>query len=128
MRKAILIILLMQLLFSGVALAQVYQGQVDSSLMPKLSPHYQDEYTFDQSTNPALWNSQKGLHVGFGSTDALYFRAEVPDMKKETLSWSGNGWKGERLNAQILVWSSDTLEQVRFKLSNLVSANGGVIS
>jgi hypothetical protein len=128
MRKAISIILLMQLLFSGVVLAQVYQGQVDSSLMPKLSPHYQDEYTFDKSTNPARWNSQKGLHVGFGSTDALYFRTEVPDMKKETLSWSNSGWKGERLNAQILVWSSDTLEQVRFKLSNLVSANGGAIS
>ena len=86
MRKAISIILLMQLLFAGVALAQVYQGQIDSSLMPKLSQHYQEEYTFDKSTNPARWDSQKGLHVGFGSTDALYFRTEVPDIKDE-LSW-----------------------------------------
>ena len=93
MRKAISIILLMQLLFSGVVLAQVYQGQVDSSLMPKLSPHYQDEFTFDKCTKPALWNSQKGLHVGFGSTDALYFRTEEPEIKEE-LSWSGTGWKG----------------------------------
>ena len=122
-----MIILLMQLLFAGVALAQVYQGQIDSSLMPALSPHYQAEYTLDKSTNPARWNSQKGLHISFGSSDALYFRTEVPDVK-ETLSWSGIAWKGERLNAQILVWSSDTLEQVRFKLNNLVSANGNVIS
>src|SRR5258708_38114122 len=127
MRKAISIILLMQLLFAGVALAQVYQGQIDSSLMPVLSPHYQAEYTLDKSTNPARWNSQKGLHISFGSTDALYFRTEVPEVK-EALSWSGTAWKGERLNAQILVWSSDTLEQVRFRLSNLVSANGSVIS
>ncbi|HWZ16435.1 MAG TPA: glycoside hydrolase domain-containing protein [Mucilaginibacter sp.] len=128
MRKAISVILLMQLLFTGVALAQVYQGQIDASLMPSLSPHYQAEYTFDRSTNPARWNSQKGMHAGFGSSDALYFRTEVPDVQKEAQSWSGNGWKGERLNAQILVWSSDTLEQVRFKLNNLVNANGNVIS
>lgn len=127
MRKAISIVLLMQLLFAGVALGQVYQGQIDSSLMPALSPHYQAEYTFDKSTNPGRWNSQKGFHVSFGSTDALYFRTEVPGMK-ETRSWFGTAWKGERLSAQILVWSADTLEQVRFKLSNLVSANGSVIS
>ncbi len=127
MRKAISVVLLMQLLFAGVALGQVYQGQIDSSLMPALSPHYQAEYTFDRSTNPGRWDSQKGFHVNFGSTDALYFRTEVPGMK-ETRSWSGTGWKGERLSAQILVWSADTMEQVRFKLSDLVSANGGVIS
>ena len=127
MRRPILIVLLMQL-FAGFSLAQGYQGQIDSSLMPVLSPHYQAEYTFDKSTNPARWKSEKGFYVSFGSTDALYFRTDVPDVKKETVSWSGNGWKGERLNAQVLVWSSDTLEQVRFKLNNLVSANGNVIS
>jgi len=126
MRKTTLIFLSMQLLFAGLASAQVYKGQIDSSLMPVLSPHYQDEFTFDKSTNQAQWNSQKGLHVGFGSTDALYFRTEVPEVK-ETLSWSGTAWKGERLNTQILVWSSDTLEQVRFKPNNLVNATGNVI-
>src|SRR6202007_2439046 len=68
----------------------------------------------------------KGLHAGFGSADALYFRTEVPGIKDE-LSWSGCGWKGERLNAQIVVWSADTLEQVRFKLNDFKSAKGGII-
>lgn len=125
MRKSVLIISLIQLI-AAVALAQGYKGQVDSLLMPKLSPHYQEEFTFDKSTNPARWDSQKGLHVSFGSTDALYFRTEVPDIKEE-FSWSGNGWKGERLNAQLLVWSADTLEQVRFKLTNLVNTDGSEI-
>jgi len=126
MRKLLFITLSIQFI-AGAALAQVYKGQVDSTLLPGLSPHYQDEFTFDKCTNPALWNSQKGLHVGFGSTDALYFRTEVPEMKEE-LSWSGNGWKGERLNAQVLVWSADTLEQVRFKVNDLVGNNGNKIS
>ena len=126
MRKLLFITLSIQLI-AGAVLAQVYKGQVDSTLLPGLSPHYQDEFTFDKCTNPTLWNSQKGLHVGFGSTDALYFRTEVPEMKEE-LSCSGIGWKGERLNAQLLVWSSDTLEQVRFKVSDLVGNNGNKIS
>ncbi|MGN6638715.1 MAG: glycoside hydrolase domain-containing protein, partial [Mucilaginibacter sp.] len=125
MKKALIIMALQ--LVAGASFAQVYPGQIDSSLMPKLSPHYQEEFTFDKPTNPAAWNGEKGMHVSFGSADALYFRTEVPDVKEEH-TWSGSGWKGERLNAQVLVWSSDTIEQVRFNVSNLVSTKGNVIS
>ena len=52
------------------------------------------------------------MHVSFASTDELYFRSEVPELKNETVSWKGTGWKGERLNAVVLVWSPDTLQQV----------------
>ena len=131
LKKGSLIFSLLQL-FIGISIAQVHQahkGQVDSSKVPVLDFHYQPEHTFDTSTEPARWESdQKGLQVAFGSTDALYFRTEVPDLKKESDSWSETGWRGERLNAQVLVWSSDTLEQVRFKLNDLVSGNGNRIS
>jgi hypothetical protein len=126
MRKQILIILSLQLV-AAMALAQVYKGQVDSPLEPRLSPHYQAEYTLDRSTDPALWSSQKGLHAFFGSADDLYFRTEVPRLK-EKLSWSAGGWRGERLNAQIVIWSADSLEQVRLKLSDLVNTKGNRIS
>src|SRR6185312_7911155 len=128
MRKRISTMLAVHLLFACIASAQVYQGQIDSSLLPLLSPHYQAEYTFDKSTHETRWNSQKGFHAGFGSTDALYFRTEVPELQKESQIWYAAGWKGERLNAQILIWSADTLEQVRFKVSNLVNVKGNVIS
>lgn len=126
MRRVVLIILV-QLLFTGGAFSQVLPGQVDSSLMPALSAHYRAEYTFDKSTHPELWKGQDGLHVSFGSEDALYFRTEVPAVQTD-LTWSATGWRGERLNTQILVWSSDTLEQVRFRSSDLVNKHGGVIS
>ena len=125
--KKVILIVLVQLLFAGVVFGQAYQGQIDSSLMPVLSPHYKAEYTLDKSTKPELWKTQGGLHVSFGSEDALYFRAEVPAVQPD-LSWSASGWRGERLNAQILVWSSDTIEQVRLKLSDLVNEHGGMIS
>ena len=125
--KRVLLLLFQALFFISGAFAQTYKGQVDSSLMPVLNYHYQDELTFDKSTNPAAWNSQQGPHVSFGSEDELYFRTEAPQLK-EAHSWEGYGWKGERLNAQIVIWSADTLEQVRFKLSDLKGVNGASIS
>jgi hypothetical protein len=47
---------------------------------------------------------------------------------QEAVVWNGNGWRGERLNAQVLVWSPDTIDQVRFKVNDLVNSNGKVIS
>ena len=125
--KKVLLLILATLIGGGSLFAQAHQGQVDSNLMPVLNYHYQDEFTLDKPTNPTAWNSQQGPHVSFGSTDALYFRTEVPQVQ-ETDTWSGCGWKGERLNAQIVVWSADTLGQVRFKLNDLKGANGASIS
>ncbi|HEY4110792.1 DUF4091 domain-containing protein [Puia sp.] len=126
MRKSILFFLILQFVIKP-AFAQEHYGQIDSSLMPALSPHYQKELTFDKPTHPAAWNSQQGPHVGFGSTDEPYFRTEVPTVK-ETDAWDGCGWRGQRLNIEIVVWSADTLEQVRFKLSDLKTAKGASIS
>lgn len=116
-------------LSSVIALAQSYKGQLDLSKLPVPSQHYQQEYTFDSPSNPEAWLTQKGgLHVSFATTDELYFRTEVPVLEKEIISWSATGWKGERMNTQVLVWSPDTLEQVRFNVSDLKNSNGKLIS
>lgn len=114
---------------SGFLWAQDYEGQVDASLAPKLSGHFEPEYTFDVSTAPERWKSgQDGLHVSFASINALYFRADVPVLPKVTKSFTKTGWRGDRINAQILVWSADTLEQVRFKVEDLKSDKGAIIN
>jgi hypothetical protein len=116
------------LLFSGLALGQDFKGQVQFSNVPVPSAHYQDEYTFDTTFNKDAWKKQaKGMHVSFASTDELYFRSEVPDLQNESVSWKGTGWKGERLNAEVLVWSPDTLRQVRFILSDFKNDKGKVL-
>lgn len=109
--------------------AQVYKGQVDFSRIPAYGPHYQEEYTYDSTVDVAAWNAlKKGMHVSFAPTDELYFRTEVPSLSAESLAWSATGWKGERLNAQILVWSRDTMNQFHFTLSDLKSATGKILS
>jgi hypothetical protein len=109
--------------------AQTQIAQIDSVLIPKPGLYYQAEYDFDLPVNVNAWQKEKkGLNVAFGSTDKGYFRAEAPDVKNETQAWEQTGWRGERLNAIILVWSPDTINQVRFKLNDLKDAKGNVLS
>ena len=102
------------------------KGQIDSTLLPSTGPHYQPEYDLDRPVDANSWlNEKPGLHAGFGSEEKLYFRTEVPGIKAE--SWQATGWKGERLNTQVIVWSVDTLQQVRFRVSDLKNKNGSII-
>lgn len=125
MRKTALIFSLVSS-FSVASFAQ-HKGQINASLLPKGEAHYMPEYTLDKTVDEQAWTATKpGLHVSFGSTDKLYFRTEVP-VQQPSLLWQTTGWKGERLNAQVLLWATDTLEQVRFTVSDLVSTDGEMI-
>jgi hypothetical protein len=115
-------------LITPVFAQQDQLGIIDSALIPRPYHHYQLEYTFDATLNAAAWVTQKkGLHVSFASTDELYFRTEVPELEKETTLFESTAWKGERVNAAVLVWSPDTLNQVRFTVNDLKNKNGKVI-
>jgi len=103
------------------------KGQIDSTFLPSTGAHYQPEYDFDRPVDANSWlNEKSGLNVAFGSEEKLYFRTEVPGLKPGN-SWEVTGWKGERLNTQIVVWSADTVQQVRFKISDLKGKNGKLI-
>ena len=100
-----------------------YAG-IDSSKLPKTLPHYLDELTFDVPSNEQAWTKESaGLHAAFGSTDELYFRREVPSSGISN-ELRITGWKGERLNAQVIIWSPDTITQVRLKLNDLTNEKG----
>lgn len=103
-------------------------GQIQVSRIPAPDQHYLPEYTLDEPSAPEEWGKQKkGLNVSFASIDELYLRREVPQIQ-ETLTWKKTGWRGERLNAQILVWSPDSIDQVRVTLNDLKNAAGKIIS
>lgn len=116
-------------IYSHISLGQVYPGQIDSTFVPVRSHHYDPELTFDFCVNEPAWSNQAGIHSAFGSTDRLYFRKEVPVNHDNDLSssYSTTVWRGERANAQILVWSSEALEQVRVSTQDLRSAEGNII-
>ncbi len=114
---------------TGLAFAQLQRAQIDPAKVPIPQQHFQPEYTFDAPGDPLRWATQKsGLNAAFGSTDELYMRSEAPDLPNESQRWEDTGWKGERLNAQLLIWSPDTLSQIRITTNDLVNARGRVLS
>lgn len=118
---------LISLSFLFVTIIYAQPGFIDSAFIPKPFLHYQQEYAFDKSMHPEVWaNQTPGLNVSFASTDEVYFRTEVPGIKK-TGKWLVNGWKGERLNTMILIWSPDTINQVRVLLNDLKTTTGNVL-
>jgi len=132
MKREILYVIVL-VLYNAIASGQsstMYPGQINPSAIPKLNQHYQDEFTFDVPRDSLRWQNQKpGIHVSFASTDEKYFRSEVPEIKSgETLLWEMSGWKGERLNTSILIWSQDTLNQIRIIVNDLVDTKGSRIS
>jgi hypothetical protein len=114
----------------GIAFAQNYKGVIEQALLPSTGgAHYLPEYNLDAPTDAPAWlKEEHGMHVAFGSEDILYFRTEVPSIPNKASSWEAMGWKGERLNTQIVVWSPDTLLQVRFKLTDLKNEKGNVLN
>lgn len=126
--KNIFSVIILSLAFSVAVNAQLKKGQVDLSKVPVPKAHYKAEYTFDVPVDNAIWTKQKsGLNASFVSTDELYMRCEVPSVNLLSGSWETAGWRGERLNAEVLVWSPDTIQQVRFYVSDLKTESGKVI-
>jgi hypothetical protein len=128
MRRLLYICSILQCL-AGLAFGQPSPGQIDPSHTPGLAPHFEAEYVFDAPTDPQRWaNETPGLHASFGSTDEIYFRSEVPSVRSDATAWEATGWRGERLNAIILVWSPDPLEQVRLEPTDLADAKNRLLS
>jgi len=125
--KKITVLFFMSVILISAARSQTQKGEVDIANLPLATDHYFPEYSFDR-TDSALWLPETaGLHVSFAKSDRHYFRTEPPGIK-ESADWQETGWKGERLNAMILVWSPDTLSQVRLTLHDLVNDRGARIS
>jgi hypothetical protein len=88
--------------------------------------------TFAESPDPnidttAVWKSN-GLKVSFGSVNERYAKYKEPDI---TIAKSHKlyAWKGERVSAQIVVWTSIPLRQIECQTQELksVESAGAII-
>ncbi len=88
--------------------------------------------TYDEAFLPVTvttdWSAvPKGLQASAGSIDERYVKHEVPAVNKN-LELQGEAWRGERISAQLVLWSRDSIEQVRCEISDFKSPEGDVIS
>ncbi len=74
------------------------------------------------------WGSvEDGINFSVGSIDKRYGKKSVPVVEQTSL-WSGNAWKGERVNAQFVIWSSGPLLNTNCIISDLVNEDGDILN
>nr|WP_202863979.1 glycoside hydrolase domain-containing protein [Ereboglobus luteus] len=71
----------------------------------------------------AAWSAVEGFNVSFGSIDARYPRSQ-PFAGEIVREHNLVGWKGEKLSAQAVVWTSAEVKDLECKVGNFVSADG----
>ncbi|MDR2956200.1 MAG: DUF4091 domain-containing protein [Prevotella sp.] len=82
--------------------------------------------TFEEMADPTAdtlsdWsNVTKGLHVSFASIDTRYPKSVAPDISKVSATQL-TGWKGEKVSAQVLIWSAEEKSQLECEFSNFTS-------
>ena len=89
--------------------------------------------TYTEAADPspdraADWESlEPGLHASIGSIDKHYFRSSIPQMAQQN-KWKGTAWRGEKVSAQMVLWSRDPVEQVECGFSEFIDENGQRLS
>lgn len=68
-----------------------------------------------------------GLHASFVSVDRRYPKSILPTVTK-TSQTKVIGWKGEKVSAQILLWTRENIEDVQVDFGNFRSGKGAIIS
>ena len=73
------------------------------------------------------WAAVTAPQVSWGTIDVRYAKHQLPALKKTT-NTSLKGWRGERVNAQAVVWTGTELKDLNFSFTdfpdaNLISAN-----
>jgi hypothetical protein len=113
----------MKKLIAGILfLFVVLSFAFDTGKYPELPDEPADPDTYDLS----VWNNVKpGIHSGFGSIDVAYSKS-IPPNGSIPESLSLRGWKGERVNGMLLVWSANSKEKISIKISGFSSDHGKI--
>jgi hypothetical protein len=97
----------------------------------KPSPNQFETYieADDPSPDPnADWEALgSGLQASMGSIDVRYQKGSVPGLPSLT-EWQGTAWIGEKVSAQLVLWSRDPIEKVGCIFSDFISEHGQKLS
>ena len=91
-----------------------------NSLNSQTSTNY-EEASNPISTNPSLWVKVSAPQVSWGSTDIRYKKEEPAPIARLNKDINLTAWKGERVSAQLVVWTPEALDNLSFIVSDLTS-------
>lgn len=86
---------------------------------------YETFAEMDDPTNDTLsdWSKalKQGLMASFVSIDEKYPKSVMPNIHRSIVAHKVVGWKGEKLSAQILLWTPIDVTQAEFEFSDFTS-------
>lgn len=91
-----------------------------NSLNAQTSTNYEEASNLI-STNPSLWVKVSAPQVSWGSTDIRYKKEEPAPIARLKKDINLTAWKGERVSAQLVVWTPEALDNLSFIVSDLTS-------
>ncbi|MFB2117697.1 glycoside hydrolase domain-containing protein [Parapedobacter sp. 2B3] len=80
----------------------------------------------DPDTAFVDWSAINGLNYAFGSIDKRYAKSAIPTLAPST-AWRGSGWRGERISAQLVLWSGQPVNEIEFEFSPFTAEDGSTM-
>ena len=72
------------------------------------------------------WVAVTSTQVSWGTTDVRYSKHQLPQLKKQR-TVSLKGWRGERVNAQAVVWTGVELKDLNCSFGDFKDKKGNVL-
>ncbi|WP_018108529.1 DUF4091 domain-containing protein [Bacteroides propionicifaciens] len=114
------------ILASTLTLATLFMTSCQQS---KNEPKARKSSTFTEMADPMLdsvsqWTStSEGLNASFVSTNNIYDKSVEPKVGEPLTTMRVMGWQGERLSAQILLWTTQDIKDVEFDITDFQAPN-----
>lgn len=89
--------------------------------------------TFEEPQDPSPvktedWSAvANGIQASFTSTNIRFVKSVIPKIE-QTNVWNAEAWKGERMSAQLVLWTKDSLTKVSTEVSDFISESGRKLS
>lgn len=72
------------------------------------------------------WAAVTAAQVSWGTTDTRYAKHQLPSLKNQK-NISLKGWRGERVNAQAVVWTGTESQDLNFSFSDFKDKKGNML-
>lgn len=87
-------------------------------------------YNEPQDPSPSKtenWSAvPKGLQASIASTNIRFVKSIIPKIEQKN-SLTETAWKGERISAQLVLWSNDSVNKVEVEVSDFIAKSGNKI-
>jgi hypothetical protein len=87
------------------------------------------EFPDPKPADAGSWKATtKGAHSGFVSEDKAFSRSSAPARSQVVNTWKKKAWRGERVNGQLLIYSTIPLRDIKLEVSDLKNPSQQKIS